>query len=193
MVISQSRMLGPKVSPDKKWLAWSWYRTGPAADVYVAPLNGSSAPIRLTETPENTFIIEWMPDSRAVMVSQDESGNERDQLFHLALDRPGVLVPLTEPNPPFYLCGGKVHPNGKWLVFGANYDVATGKEIEPTWIYRATKPRIVLAHPEKAAPGIPERDGQHILYHARRPASAGRQVWLVGINSRADQEILNRR
>ena len=37
MVISQSRMVSPKVSPDKKWVAWSWYRTGPAADVYAAP------------------------------------------------------------------------------------------------------------------------------------------------------------
>ena len=117
MVISQSRLVGPKVSPDKKWVAWSWYRTGPAADVYVAPVDGSSAPSRLTETPENTFIIEWMPGSNAVIVSQDESGNERDQLFRVDLDRPGVLVPITEHNPAFYVKGGKVHPNGRWLVF----------------------------------------------------------------------------
>ena len=91
MVISQSRMVNPKVSPDKKWVAWSWYRTGPAADVYIATTDGSSAPIRLTETPENSFIIKWMSDSRAVIISQDESGNERNQLFHVDLDCPGVL------------------------------------------------------------------------------------------------------
>jgi len=26
----------PKVSPDGRWVAWSWYRIGPAADVYAA-------------------------------------------------------------------------------------------------------------------------------------------------------------
>jgi dipeptidyl aminopeptidase/acylaminoacyl peptidase len=195
MVNSQSRMVGPKVSPDKKWIAWSWYRTGPTADVYVAPVDGSSAPIRLSETPENTFIIEWMPDSRAVIVSQDESGNERDQLFHIDLDRPGVLVPLTEHNPPFYLIGGKVHPNGKWLVYGANYDVATGKQIEPIWIYRhdlETGERLVLARLEKGftRPFLSE-DGQHILYTRGERHPAGRQVWLADINGEVDREILN--
>ena len=91
MVISLSRMVSPKVSPDKKWVAWSWYRTGPAADVYVAPVDGSSAPIRLTETPENTFIIEWMPDSRALIVSQDESGNERTSFSASPSTAPGFL------------------------------------------------------------------------------------------------------
>jgi len=195
MVISQSRMVGPKVSPDKKWAAWSWYRTGPAADVYVTPVDGSSAPIRLSETPENTFIIEWMPDSRAVIVSQDENGNERDQLFRIDLDRPGVLVPLTEHQPPFYLIGGKVHPNGKWLVYAANYDIATGKEIEPAWIYRhdlETGERLVLARLEKGftRPFVSE-DGQHILYTRCERHTAGRQVWLTDINGQDDRENLN--
>jgi dipeptidyl aminopeptidase/acylaminoacyl peptidase len=195
MVTSQSRMVGPKVSPDKKWVAWSWYRTGPAADVYVAPVDGSSAPIRLSETPENTFIIEWMPDSRAVIVSQDESGNERDQLFRIDLDCPGVLVPLTEDHPPFYLIGGKAHPNGKWLVYGANYDVATGKEVEPIWIYRhdlKTGERLVLARLEKGftRPFLSE-DGQYILYTRGERHPAGRQVWLADIHGQENREILN--
>jgi len=195
MVISQSRMVGPKISPNNKWVAWSWYRTGPAADVYVAPVDGSCAPIRLTKTPENTFIIEWMPDSRAVIVSQDENGNERDQLFRVDLDRPGALVPITEPHPPFYLTGGKVHPNGRWLVYGANFDVATGKEIEPTWIYRhdlETGERLVLARPQIGGtrPFVSE-DGQHILYTRGERRPAGRQVWLADINGQDDHEILN--
>lgn len=195
MVISQSRMVGPKASPDKKWVAWSWYRTGPAADVYVTPVDASSAPIRLSETPENTFIIEWMPDSRAVIVSQDENGNERDQLFRIDLDRPGVLVPLTEYQPPFHLVGGKVHPNGKWLVYAANFDYATGKEIEPAWIYRhdlETGERLVLARLEKGftRPFVSE-DGQHILYTRCERHTAGRQVWLTDINGQDDREILN--
>ena len=189
-------MISPQVSPNKKWIAWTWFRTGPAADVYAAPVDGSSAPIRLTETPENSYIVNWMPDSRAVIFVQDENGNERDQLLRVDLDRPGILVPLSEHNPPFFLRGGKVHPNGKWLVFGANYDVATGLEIEPTWIYRhdlETGERIVLARPEKGGYTWPElsEDGQHILYNRIDQHPAGRQVWLVDINGQEDREILN--
>jgi len=195
MVISQSRMVGPKLSPDKKWLAWSWYRTGPAADVYVAPVDGACAPIRLSETLENTFIIEWMPDSRAVIVSQDESGNERDQLFRIALDQPGILIPLTEPHPPYYLIGGKVHPNGRWLVYCANYDAAAGKDIEPAWVYRhdlETGERLALARPQTGftRPFLSE-DGQHVLYTRSERHPNGRQVWLADIHGQDYREILN--
>lgn len=195
-LLSLPGMTNPQVSPDTKWVAWTWFRTGPAADVYYAPTNGSSAPVRLTETSENTFIVEWMPDSQAVIVSQDESGNERDQFFRVDLERPGVLVPLTEHNPPFFLRGGKVHPNKKWLVFGANYDIDTGKEIEPTWMYRhnlETGERIVLARPQKGGYTWPElsEDGQYILYSRLDRDPAGRQIWLVDINGEGDREILN--
>ncbi len=44
----------PMVSPDGKWAAWTWYGVGPAADVYVAPTDASSPPVRLTDTRENT-------------------------------------------------------------------------------------------------------------------------------------------
>jgi Tol biopolymer transport system component len=92
-LLSLPGMVNPQVSPNKKWVAWTWFRTGPAADVYAAPVDCSSAPIRLTETPENSFIVNWMPDSSAVFFVQDENGNERDQLFRVDLDL--VLVPLT--------------------------------------------------------------------------------------------------
>jgi len=56
------------VSPDGQWVAWSWYRAGPTADVYVAPTDNSSAPIRLTATDQDTEFVSWAPDSRSVIV-----------------------------------------------------------------------------------------------------------------------------
>src|SRR5690349_11001750 len=123
------------VAPDGRWVAWTWFRAGPTADVYAAPTDGSSAPIRLTDTPENASLVAWTPDSRAVLVQQDHEGDERMQLFRVDLDRPGVMQPLTEPDPNYFLRGGQLHPNERWLVYGANVDAATGAEIEPTWIY----------------------------------------------------------
>jgi dipeptidyl aminopeptidase/acylaminoacyl peptidase len=186
----------PMVSWDGRWVAWVWFRAGPAADVYAAPTDGSIAPLRLTATPDDTSLVSWTPDSRAVLVRQDRGGNERAQLFRVDLHRPLDLHPLTEPEPNYYLRGGHLHPNGCWLVYGANLDVATGREIEPTWIYRhdlETGERRVLARPQKAAYVWPVLSpaGTHLLYTRADRHPAGRQIWLVDIDGQEDREILN--
>ncbi len=186
----------PQVSPDGRWVAWVWLRVGPAADIWVAPTDGSGAPIRLTETPENTFVVSWTPDSQAVIVEQDRGGNERAQLFRVRLDQPKTMEPLTEPDPPYFVRGGQLHPNGRWLVYGANFNAETQREIEPTWIYRhdlATGERVPLAKPQKGAWIWPELNfqGTHVLYTRKDRHPAGQQVWLVDIEGREDREILN--
>ncbi len=187
---------GAKVSPDGRWAAWTWYRTGPAADVYAVPTDGSRPPVRLTETSHDTFVASWTPDSQAVLVSQDRDGDERAQLFRIDLDRPGVMQPLTEPSPPFFLRGGQLHPNGRWLIYGANWDEAAGREIEPTWVYRhntATGERVPLARPERGCYYEPDLNepGTHILYRRADRHPAGRQVWLVDVEGRDDREIVD--
>jgi dipeptidyl aminopeptidase/acylaminoacyl peptidase len=177
-------------------VAWTWFRTGPGADVYVAPTDGSAPPVRLTETPEDTIVVSWTPDSRSVVVAQDHDGDERNQLFRVDLARPGVIAPLTESSPPYFLRGGQLHPNGRWLIYGANYDVATRKEIEPTWLYRhdlQTGERKVLARPQKATYVSPElnEQGTHILYNRGDLHPAGNQIWLVDIDGQEDREVLN--
>jgi dipeptidyl aminopeptidase/acylaminoacyl peptidase len=186
----------PSISRDGRWVAWTWYGTGPAADVYVAPTDGSELPIRLSETLQNTQLFSWTPDCRSVLVAQDRDGDERDQLFRIDLNRPGVLVPLTEPCPPFFLRGGQLHPNGYWLVYGANWDAGSGQEIEATWVYRhdlETGERVALARPQRGCYYEPELNepGTHILYRRNDRHPAGRQVWLVDIEGREDREIVN--
>ncbi len=186
----------PSVSRDGRWVAWTWYRTGPGADVYAAPTDGSRPPVRLTETPHDTLLVSWAPDGCSVLVSQDHDGDERAQLFRVDLDHPGVMHALTEPAPDFYLSGGQLHPNGRWLVYGANLDTATGREIEPTWLYRhdlETGERLPLARPGRACYYEPKLNvqGTQILYRRNDPHPAGLQVWLVDIDGREDREILN--
>lgn len=187
---------GPEVSRDGRWVAWTWFRVGPVADVYVAPTDGSAAPVRLTAGEENSFLASWTPDSRAVLVVQDRGGDERARLYRVDLDRPLVLTLLTDDEPNYFLRGGELHPNGRWLVYGANLDAVTGREIEPTWIYRhdlETGERRVLARPEKAswgAPAISPR-GDRVLYMRKDRHPAGNQFWLVDIEGREDREVFN--
>ena len=186
----------PKISKDGRWAAWTWYRTGPAADVYAAPTDGSSPPLFLTQTGDETILVAWTPDSRSVLVSQDRDGDERAQLFRVDLDQPGTMHPLTEPSPEYFLTGGQLHPNGHWLIYGANVDVARHQEIEPAWLYRhdlGSGERVPLARPQRACYYEPQLNeaGTHILYERNDPHPAGRQVWLVDVEGREDREILN--
>lgn len=186
----------PLISPDGAWAAWTWYRAGPAADVFVAPTDGSSAPVRMTDTPEDTLVVSWTPDSRAVLVEQDQNGDERVQLFRIDLGRPCVMQPLTEPRPDYFLRGGQLHPNGRWLFYTANFDSTTGQPIEPSWVYRhdlATGERVPLARPEKSSSFEPylNQSGTLILYNRQDLHPSGSQVWLVDIDGQHDREIVN--
>ncbi|MBN1657641.1 MAG: S9 family peptidase [Anaerolineae bacterium] len=185
-----------KISPDGRWAAWTWWRAAPTADVWAAPTDASTPPLRLTETDQNTCLVSWTPDSRAVIVGHDTDGDERVQLFRVDLDRPGALQPLTEPAPEFFLRGGQLHPNGRWLVYAANWDEAAGKEIDPTWVYRhdlETGERVPLARPDRPAYYEPEMNdpGTHVLYRRAAENPAGRQVWLVDIDGREERMIVD--
>ncbi|MBT9137572.1 MAG: Dipeptidyl aminopeptidase BIII [candidate division WS2 bacterium] len=195
-LLSLPGMEEPTVSPDGRWVAWSWYRVGPAADVFIAPADGSLPPIRLTETPENTFIASWTQDSQSLVVGEDKGGDERVQLYKINLDKPGIMIPLTEPSPPYYISGGQLHPDKKHLIYTANYDFEKGEEIEPAWLYLhnlETGKRKVLARPERSHFYFPELNsrGTHIIYSRGDLHPAGQQIWSVDIEGKEDKEILN--
>lgn len=186
----------PLVSPAGGLVAWSWSRLGPAADVFVAPLDGSRPPLRLTETPEDTFPVSWTPDGTALVVRQDRAGDERAQLFLVSPERPGRMEPLTAPEPDFYIRGGQLHPNGRWLVYGANRDPETGEEAEQTLVYRHDLPSgalLALARPERGGFCQPElnRPGDLVLYQRHDEHPAGQQIWVADIGGREDRKVLD--
>jgi dipeptidyl aminopeptidase/acylaminoacyl peptidase len=143
-----------------------------------------------------TLFSSWTPDSRAVLVRQDHEGDERYRVYRVDLHNPGEMVPLTEESPNYFLRGGQLHPDGRWLVYAANFDVSTGEEIEQSLIYRhdlQTGERVMLARPEKPSSYVPElnEQGTHILYSRKDIDPSGIQVWLVDIEGNEDREILN--
>ena len=187
----------PLVSPDGGWVAWSWSRLGPAADVFAAPTDGSEPPRRLTETAEgDTLAVSWTPDDEALLVRQDHDGDERARLFRVRLGEPGTMEPLTGPNPNYYLEGGQLHPDGRSLIYAANLDAESGEETETDRLYRhdlQTGELRALARPRKGSISRPElnRQGTHVLYARNDLDPAGQQIWLVDVEGVIDREILN--
>ena len=189
-------LFGAIFSRDGRWVAWTWARVGPTMQVFAAPTDGSAPPLQLTDSGENTHAVSWTPDSSAVIVGHDHDGDERVRLFRVDMVRPGALQPLTEADPAYFLHGGELHPSDRWLIYAANFDAATGQEIEPTWVYRHdlhSGERRVLARPAKGGHPRPDlnEQGTHILYNRQDLDPAGNQVWLVDIEGADDREILN--
>jgi dipeptidyl aminopeptidase/acylaminoacyl peptidase len=185
-----------KISPNSRYVAYTWKNVHPNLNVFLIPTDGSRKPIALTKTSEATFIVDFAPDSKSVIVGEDKNRNERVRLFEVAIDKPEEMIPLTEEDPPFFLRGGALHPNRKWLVYAANYDLERKNEIEPTWVYRQNlenRDRIVLAKPKKPTWLYPKlnKQGTHVLYNRKELHPKGEQYWLVDIAGEEDREILN--
>ena len=87
-LLALPKLGGELVSPDLTWVAWTWYGRGPAADVYLAPTDGSLPPARLTDTPQDTSVVSWSADSRTLIVSEDKDGDERERLYAIDIFKP---------------------------------------------------------------------------------------------------------
>jgi len=195
-ILSLPELYEPRVSYNAKYVAWTWSQVGPAADVFYALTDGSAPPIQLSKTKQDTWLVSWSTDNNSVIVAQDRDGNERYRLFQINLAKPEDMKPLTESNPKYFLRGGQLHPNGQWLVYAANLNVETGKEVETTFVYRHdlnSGLRVRLNDPQKAAFYVPQlnQQGSHILYSRKDLHPSGRQVWMVDIHGHDDREILN--
>ena len=184
------------LSPDGRWVAFSWYRIHENIDVFLVPTDGSSTPIPLTKTSEATVLVSWTADSKAVVLTEDHDGDERARFFRVDIDGPGVMHPLTEDSPPYFTRGGSLHPDGIYLFYGMNYDVESGRVIEPTWVYKhnlVTGERTPIAKPIKPTYVVLElnRAGTHLLYPRNDHHPAGWQYHLVDVEGESDEEILN--
>ncbi|NPV75471.1 MAG: S9 family peptidase [Anaerolineae bacterium] len=185
------------LSPDGRQVAFTWRRGSPAQNVFAVPADGSQPPTALTGAPQVVHLVSWAPDSRSVVVAQDQDGDERFQLFRVDLAQPGKLQPLTEPHPPYFIRGGSLSPDGRYLYYSANFDAASGKVLEAAWIYRhdlRTGERLPLARPAQPAwtePALNLR-GSHLVYGRKDRSPAGRQFHLVALSGQPeDREILN--
>lgn len=183
-----------RASPDGAWIAWTWFGLREYADVYVAPTDASQPPIPLTDCSENSFVVSWAHDSRALLIAQDHDGDERFRLYRIDLDRPRELTLLTDSAPQYFLRGGELHPNGRWLIYGANYDFSTGSPLEATWLWRqdlVTGERRALARPLKTSYFNPALSptGDYVVYPRAEQHPAGRQLWLTDLEGASDREF----
>ncbi len=185
-----------KVAPDKSMIAVVVNRLHQNYDVFVLPAGRPSELVSMTNTPEVTFITDWFPDSKSIVVGEDTARNERVTLYRVYLDEPEVLVPLTEKAPDHYLWGGCVGPSADYIVYAVNYDYETRREIETFRVIVQdieSGKRTVIARPEW--PGYIQMSvdskGRYVLYSRRERDPAGTQWWIASPDGAEDRQILN--
>lgn len=190
------QLMAPSVSPAGTVVAWSWGGHGAAVEAYLHSPAAGKKPLRLhAGGADDVFVRSWRRDGAELLLALTRDGAERIRLMRCGLaDMKPQLV--SDPEPKFYLSGGALHPNGRWLIYAANVDPATGEEQEASWIIRqdlATGERRVLARPVRGHQSRPMLNaaGTHVLYSRRDRHPAGCQYWLVDIEGRVDREILN--
>jgi dipeptidyl aminopeptidase/acylaminoacyl peptidase len=194
-LLSMPRLAGERISPDGRWIAWSWYGLGEGADIWVAPCDGSAAPLRLTDTGQETIAVSWAPDNRTLVVGEDQDGDERVRLFALDRTRPMEMRALTEASPNYFLYGGRIAPDLHTLYYAANVD-EQGREADAHLLYRhdlRSGMRRAIAHPSRPNAFAPHlnRAGTHLLYSRKDRHPAGRQVWIVDVDGGNDRELFN--
>jgi dipeptidyl aminopeptidase/acylaminoacyl peptidase len=184
------------VSPDKQHLALSISRIQDNYDVFLKSTDGPGELTPLTKTPELTFVTDWAPDSKSILVGEDKAKNERVTLFRVFLDSPGHMEPVTELEPKFFMRGGKFGPRGDFIAYSVNYDYDTKKETETFRIVvqdLESGSKTVIARPDKPTYVMPsvDPDGRYVLYNRSDEDPSGDQWWVASIDGNEDREILN--
>lgn len=195
LLIKTPQLYNIFVSPNAKWVAWAWANIGTSEDVYIAKTDGTITPIKITDFKQNTFISSWTEDSKSLIIEHDYDGDERYRIYKIDIEDKN-LTSLTEDHPEYFIRGGSLHPNEKYLIYGANYKFKTNEVIEPTIMYchdLETGERVAIASPKTPGYSSPSLNslGTHIIYQRNDINPSGVQIWLADIYGNEDKEILN--
>lgn len=176
-------------------LAWSWTGLSDTANVWVVPTDGSAPASCLTDGGDHFAVNAIDAAGDRLVVSQGNGGNEHDRLFLLDR-RSGVLAPLTPQQSDHYVFGGVFHPDGRSILYTADFDYAAGIVTDGSWLYALdldTGRRRVVTKAHSIVDRAPEisPDGVHVLYHRGDQHPAGTQIWLVDWSGSNDREIFS--
>lgn len=107
--------MGFDLSPDGTQIAFSWNPTG-QWEIYLAPLNGTSDPLRITTGPGAKFAPRWSPDGQSLAYVLDLDGGELYDIFRHDFAT-GQHTNLTPGTPDSILHNFCWSPDGNWIAY----------------------------------------------------------------------------
>jgi len=107
----------PVWSPDGKQVAFSSDREGGVAQIYRKDASGAGQEERLTEGPNQKFVLDWTKDGKYLLYREVNPGTGRDLMaLPLAGDRKPIPVVKTQ----FDENTGAVSPDGRWVAYASS-------------------------------------------------------------------------
>jgi dipeptidyl aminopeptidase/acylaminoacyl peptidase len=185
----------PHVSKNGGWIAWSWTGHADTANVWIVPTDGSAPPLQLTDGADHFYVNGIDATGSRLVLSQSRGSNEHDRLFLLTRDS-GELLPLTPEQSDHYVFGGSFHPDGRSILYTADFDYETGQGTDGSWLYvqdLVTGARRTIAKAHSVVDRVPEISpaGALVLYHRGDLHPAGTQIWCAHWDGSDDRQIFS--
>ncbi len=116
------RVGAPAISPDGKWVVFSvtepsYDEKEQSTDLWLAPVDGSAAPRKITALKAGESDPSWSPDSRRIAFAAKRDADEVNQIYVLDVVGGGEAQRVT--NLSTGLRAPKFSPDGKRLLFGS--------------------------------------------------------------------------
>jgi len=124
----------PVFSPDGKRIAFS-RSNGNDWDVFIAPADGTSEPMRVTMMPEDDFVTAWSPDGREVIFETTRDEESVTRLYKTSADRLALASAL----PLHQSYSGSFSPDALRVVYNprsgaGDWRYYRGGNAAPLWI-----------------------------------------------------------
>ncbi len=107
----------PVWSPDGKQVAFSSDREGGVSQIYRKDASGAGQEERLTEGPNQKYLLDWTKDGKYLLYREVNPGTGRDLM---ALPLEGDKKPIPVVKTQFEESTGAVSPDGRWIAYASN-------------------------------------------------------------------------
>jgi len=167
------REVGPKFSPDGKWIAFSGEYEG-NADIYVISVDGGT-PKRLTWHPGRDYMRMWDPDGKHVVFASGRGGTPRTRrLYRVSLDggTPERLAIPSVGHAAYNAAGNRIAYTPYSDAF-QSWKRYRGGRIPPVWIYDPKTHDVEQVPHTRASDTFPCWLGQDVYFASDRAGKDG--------------------
>jgi dienelactone hydrolase len=183
-------------SGDGAWVFFCLAGLNEVDEVYVAPADGSAAPLQLTWGVDHHQIRGVAFDGSFVVLAQSLHACEHDHLMILDRRVGGKLRLLTPKQNDHYVYGGGLTRDQRAVIFVADFDYEAGAVIEGAMVWWQdihTGERRCLARTRNffdRAPSL-SPSGEQILLNVNERLPGGTQLWVMNLDGSALREVLS--
>jgi tricorn protease len=187
-------VIGPRFSPDGRWIAFT-SRRGGRQDLYVVATSGGT-PRRLTfeATTRSTdgLVLDWTPDSRRIVYlsSRETVARLMRRAFSVAIEGgPSEALPLDETGPLSFSSDGHVIAFNRVYRNDQLRKRYVGGDAQNIYTYDLVKKTLSRLTKWRGTDTYPMWHGRQIFFLSNRGPNFRSNIWVVDLDTRAITQV----